>query len=138
MNSKRQKISESKNEKLPLTGNLYKKNQRRISFFKLFRLAFISVAFLSITFLIVYAVFLNNKTSAESINQNTVLNQLSKNLILPNEEVVEMRRVSDARILSEQEAFYDNVKNGDYIIVYKSMSILYDFDKSLIKKIKTY
>ncbi len=139
MDSKKQRIfSELNNDKLPFSGNLYKKNQRRISFSKLFRWTFISVFFISIVFAVIYGVFLNNKTSAESINQNTVLNQLSKNLILPKDEIINIMRVSNAKDLEKQDIFYKNVKNGDYVIIYKSMVILYDFDKSLIKNIKTY
>lgn len=138
MDNKKQRIfSELNNGKFPFTGNLYKKNQRRISFSKLFKWAFVSVFFISIVFAVIYGVFLNNKTSAESINQNTILNQLAKNLILPEDEIINIMRVSNAKDLEKQDIFYKNVKNGDYVIIYKSMIILFNFDKSLIKGIKT-
>jgi len=137
-NKKPKTKSTYNNEKLPLSGNLYKKNKRRISFAKLFKLVFASVAFLSLTFIVIYVVFLNNKTNAESVNQGTVLTQLSKNFVLPEEEVVSMMRVSNAKELSSQDTFYKNVKNGDYIIVYKSMVIIYNFDKNLVENVRTY
>ena len=139
MNNKKTKIfREQSTEKLPLRGNLYKKNQRRISFSKLFKLVFVCIAFISILFVSVYAIFLNNRTSAESINQATVLEHLSKNLVLPQEEVNSVMRVSNAKELSSQEEFYKDVKNGDYIIIFDKLVLIYDFDKSLIKNIKTY
>ncbi|MDQ1282166.1 MAG: hypothetical protein QG630_517, partial [Patescibacteria group bacterium] len=46
-------------------------------------------------------------------------------------------RVSDAKNLSIQDNLYKNVKNGDYIIVYKSMILVYDFDSRFIKDIRT-
>ena len=136
MNSKRQIEKIDKNNKLPFTGNLYKKNKNRISFFKILKLGFISIAFLSILSITFYVIMLNNRTNAESLNQGSVLKQLSENLVLPKEEVEDFQRISNAKELANQEDFFKDAKNGDYIIVYHSMALIYDFDKKLIKNIK--
>lgn len=138
----RRKITKTKRistRKLPLTGNLYRKNKRRISFSKLLRMSFLFVAFLSITFVVLYGLFLYNKTNAESVNQDVVLKELSQIIVLPDEPVVSLVRVSDAKKLANQNSFYQsaNLANGDYIIIYKDIIIIYNFDKNLIKKIKT-
>ena len=46
-------------------------------------------------------------------------------------------RVSNAKVLASQNELYKDIKNGDYIIVFKSMILVYDFDSSFIKDIKT-
>lgn len=137
MTYKRQIEKIDKNSKLPFTGNLYKKNKNRISFFKFLKLGFISIAFLFIFSITFYIVLLNNKTNAESLNQETVLKQLSKSIILPQEEIEDFQRISNAKDLANQEEFYKDAKNGDYIIVYHSMALIYNFDEKLIKNIKT-
>lgn len=138
LTKKEQKFIEEDIESLPFSGDLYKKNQRRISVFKLTKVLFLSISFLAVVVIVVYGVFLTNKTNAESITQDTVLTQLSKQIILPDQELLSVKRVFDAKTLASQEDFYKNLKNGDYIIVYKHMVLLYDFDDSIIKNVKTY
>ncbi|MEN9338639.1 MAG: hypothetical protein RI945_364 [Candidatus Parcubacteria bacterium] len=133
----RQKM-EKHNEALPLSGNLFEKNKRRISLFKLTKMAFLSIFSLVIVFVVIYGFVISNKTSAESITQDTVLSELAKHIILPEEELVNLMRVQDAKNLVKQDVFYKNVKNGDYIIVYPSMVFVYNFDDNLIKNVKTY
>ncbi len=125
------------NNSLPLSGNLFKKNKRRISFAKLFKLGFLFASFIMITLSILYVISTNNKSAAESINQELVLSELRKSIILPENIPNNMFRVSDSKVLSTQNDFYTNVKNGDYIIVYEEIQLIYDFENKLIKKIKT-
>lgn len=138
INKKQQKFTEENTESLPFSGDLYKKNQRRISVFKLSKVVFLSTSFVAIVIIVVYGIFLSTKTNAESITQDTVLTQLSRQLILPDQELLSIMRVSNAKELANQDDFYKNVKNGDYIIVYQNMVLVYDFDDSLIKNVKTY
>lgn len=132
------KTSKYSNRRLPLSGNLYKKNKHKISLSKLLHLAFWGVAFLSVFFLVLYGLFSYNKTNAESINQDVVLKQLSKILVLPEAKVISVKRVSNAKDLATQDEFYQeaNLENGDYIIIYKDMTLVFNYDKNLIKKIK--
>lgn len=132
-----QKIAEQDNKKLSLQGNLYRKNKRRISFSKLFKLSLIFTSFLVIVFITVYAMFLTNHTNAETITQKTILNKLSQTLTLPDQPITSVMRVSNAEELAKENAFYKDVKNGDYIIVFQNMVIIYDFNKGLIKNVKT-
>ncbi len=137
MNNKKIKIFLEEN-RLPLSGNLYIKNKRRINLNRFFKFSLLTISFIFIVFISIYAFFLKNKTNAESINQTTILNQLSKNIILPKEEIINIMRISNAKELSSQDKFYENIENGDYILIFKNMSMIYDFDKNLIKNIKTY
>lgn len=131
------KIIKEDNTELPLSGNLFERNRKRISTFKLLRLIFVSSASIFILFIVLYGVIKSNRTNAESITQDTVISQLSKTISLPDDGLISIMRVSDAKTLSTQDNLYKNVKNGDYIIVFKSMVLVYDFDSRFIKNIKT-
>ena len=133
----KKKITKKENTELPLSGNLFERNKKRISVFKLLRLIFVSSSFIFIVFIVLYSVIKSNKSNAESITQDTVISQLSKTISLPDNGLISIMRVSDAKTLSIQDSLYKNIKNGDYIIVYKSMVLVYDFDSRFIKDIKT-
>jgi hypothetical protein len=85
-----------------------------------------------------YIIIHEIETNAESITQDTVLDQLSKQIILPEEDPTSMMRIQDSKSLIKQDIFYKNIDNGDYIIVFSNLVLIYDFDKKLIKNIKTY
>lgn len=130
-------IIKKENIELPLSGNLFERNRKRISTFKLLRLIFVSSFSVFIVFVVLYGVIKSNRTNAESVTQDIVISQLSKTINIPEAGLVSVMRVSDAKSLSIQDNLYKNVKNGDYIIVYKSMILIYDFDSRFIKNIKT-
>lgn len=125
------------NIELPLSGNLFEKNRKRISIFKLSRLVFVFSSCTFIIFIILYGIVNSSRTKAESITQDTILSQLSRAINLPDEGLISVLRVSDAKNLANQNNLYKNVKNGDYIIAYKSMILVYDFDSRFIKNVKT-
>lgn len=128
------------NKRMPFRGNLYRKNKRRISFSKLLKLSLITSTFVIILFAVLYGLFLYNKTNAESVNQNVVLKQLSSIINLPEDNnLISVKRISNAKELISQGDLYKNInlENGDYIIIYKDMLIIYNFDKNHIKKIQT-
>lgn len=130
-------IIKKENIELPLSGNLFERNRKRISTFKLLRLIFVSSFSVFIVFVVLYGVIKSNRTNAESVTQDIVISQLSKTINIPEAGLVSVMRVSDAKSLSIQDNLYKNIKNGDYIIVYKSMILIYDFDSRFIKNIKT-
>lgn len=133
----KKKITKKENPQLPLSGNLFERNRKRISAFKLLRLVFVSSSFVFLVIVVLYGVIKSSRTNAESITQDTVISQLSKSIDLPDNGLVSIMRVSDAKTLSNQDSLYKNVKNGDYIIVFKTMILVYDFDSRFIKDIKT-
>jgi hypothetical protein len=138
--SKKFAAANQNNLPLPLTGDLYKENKRRISFAKLTRLLFLSTAsFIIIISLFTGAITLYSNTSkAETVSQDSIVSALGKNMILPEDNtLIEVRRISDADNLKTQNDFYKNAKDGDYIIVYQSISILYDYYHNTIKNVVT-
>jgi len=138
--SKKFAATNQNNLSLPLTGDLYKENKKRISFAKLTRLLFLSTA----SFIIVISIFpgvitlYSNTSKAETVSQDSIVAAISKNMILPeSDSLIEVRRISDSDTLKTQNDFYKNAKDGDYIIVYQSISILYDYYHNTIKNVIT-
>ncbi len=127
----------SEYSELPLSGNLFEKNRKRISTFKLMRLIFIFSSSSFIILIVLYGLFNSSRTKAESITQETVISQLARTINLPTDGLISIMRVSNAKNLASQDTLYKDIKNGDYIIVYNSMILVYDFDSRFIKDIKT-
>lgn len=136
-NKRVQKIIEETNDKLPLSGNLYKKNRRRISLSKTFKMIFLSAVSVFVFIIVVFGFINNSRSKAESVTQENVIEQLSKQLVLPDDLPKDFLRVSNAKTLASQDDFYKNVKNGDYIIVYDTMALVYDFAGNKIENVKT-
>ena len=137
VNRRTQQIIEQENEHLPLSGNLYEKNQRRISLSRSFKIMFLSIVSGLVVVIVIFGYINSAKTKAESVTQDNVISQLSKQINLPNEIPTTFLRVSDAKTLALQDEFYKNVQNGDYIIVYSSIALVYDFANNKIENIKT-
>ena len=57
-------------------------------------------------------------------------------LQLPPEAPYEIVRVQDEEDLKKQNEFYKDVKEGDYILMYKKVAIIYDLRNNAIVAIK--
>lgn len=80
VNRKTQQIIEQENEHLPLSGNLYEKNQRRISFSRSFKIMFLSLVSGLMVVIVIFGYINSARTKAESITQDNVISQLSKQI----------------------------------------------------------
>jgi len=54
-----------------------------------------------------------------------VIKALSRHIILPENELPQIAEVTDVAKLKEKQAFFKDVKNGDIVIVYATIIILY-------------
>jgi len=128
------------NLSLPLSGNLYKKNHQRISYAKFFRLLFLSTTGLIILISIFSGIITlySNQSRAETVSRDLIIFTLAKNIVLPESVTLEtIIRVANSDQLRNQNDFYKNVNDGDYIIVYKDLSIIYDYYHNQIKNVLT-
>jgi len=122
---------------LKTTDTFVLKNNKKPLFRIIVKVFFVFLSFILLAFIVLYGIFLVKKTNAESITQKTILTQISKSINLPN-DFKYILRVSDNKDLELEDILYKGINIGDYIIVYSSMVIVYDFDKNFIKNIKTY
>lgn len=71
------------------------------------------------------------------ISQSEILTRVSKHTPLPEGEPDAVVRVQDPESLRNQNELYGSVKEGDYIIMYPTLAIVYDLRKDQIIALKS-
>lgn len=79
-----------------------------------------------------------NKTFANEVivSQGEIIDRVGKLVELPKDAPYEIVRVQDEEELRAQNDFYHDVKEGDYIVMYKHLAVIYDFRKDVIVALK--
>lgn len=109
--------------------NYGKKSLRAILLSHTFHSGFRALIIASLIFIPFYGVYAYiGKTVANEvvISKSQILERVSKHITLPEGSPEAVVRVQDAEVLKKQNQFYDQIKSGDYIIMYKSLAIIYD------------
>lgn len=101
------------------------------TFHKSFRFAVIAFIALG-TLYGAYALLDNNVTANVIVSESEIIKRVSKLTDLPKEAPLSVARVEDAVDLQKQNAFYSNVKEGDYILAYKNTIVIYDLLNDVI------
>lgn len=74
-----------------------------------------------------------DKVNAESlISQDEIILRVKKHIELPSIKPEEVVRVEDSNSLKKQNSFYQDIQEGNYIILYSNMAIIYDLQKDEI------
>lgn len=78
------------------------------------------------------------KTFANEIvvSQSEIVARVGKLMSLPTEDPYEIVRVQDEEDLRKQNLFYKDIKEGDYILIYKNLAVIYDLRNNRIMGIK--
>ena len=71
------------------------------------------------------------------ISQSEILARISKHTMLPAGNPEAVVRVQDADALQKEAIIYQNVKIGDYIVVYPSIVVVYDLYNDKIVALKS-
>lgn len=80
-----------------------------------------------------YAFIDNSISGGVVISQSEILFRVSKHTHLPSSEPNAVVRVQDAETLKKENSFYENIKEGDYIIIYPELAVIYDLrDDSIV------
>ena len=79
----------------------------------------------------------NSKVASSTINTEgiKILAQLGKIIVLPLDVNPVIASVTNADTLKSQQAFFTNVKNGDWLIVYPDLAIIFDAKANKIMKV---
>ena len=92
-----------------------------------------SVAVVSFGLLYASYFFISKSFANEVIvSQSEIVARVAKHTALPNENPYEVVRVQDEEDLRKQNPFYKDVKEGNYIIVFKDLVIIYDLRNDAI------
>jgi len=76
------------------------------------------------------------KQEQVSAEDQQVLTKLGEIMLLPKDVTPTMAIVTDAEVLKKQQpAFFSDVKNGDRVIIYPEMAIVYDYQANKIIKV---
>jgi hypothetical protein len=102
------------------------------SSFKIVTTAVIVVSMLYGSYLYIGKTFANEVV----VSQSEIVARVAKLTSLPVEEPYEIVRVQDEEDLRKQNPFYKDVKEGQYILIYKNIAVIYDLRNNSIVGIK--
>ncbi|MDB5260007.1 MAG: hypothetical protein JWN37_238 [Candidatus Nomurabacteria bacterium] len=83
-----------------------------------------------------YAFIGNTFANDIIVSKSEILARVGKHTDLPQDLPEAVVRVQDPDILKKQQAFYENVKEGDYIIIYPKLAVIYDLRNDSIIALK--
>lgn len=71
-----------------------------------------------------------------SVEDSKILAKLKTIIILPDDVIPTMALVTNADVLKQQQpVFFANVKNGDRLVIYPDLAIIYDYKANKIIKV---
>jgi hypothetical protein len=70
------------------------------------------------------------------VSQSEIIARVAKLTPVPQEDPEEIVRVQDPEILKKQNSFYNDVKEGDYILMYPNLAVIYDLRSNSIVAVK--
>jgi hypothetical protein len=81
--------------------------------------------------------FIGNSVSNEVVvSKSEILARVGKHTQLPEGEPEAVVRVQDPETLQKQNDLYENVKEGDYIVIYPTLAVVYDLRNDRIVALK--
>jgi hypothetical protein len=70
------------------------------------------------------------------VSQSEIIARIAKLTDLPHETPDDIVRVQNPEDLRKQNSFYENIKEGDYIVMYPKLAVIYDLRNNSIVGIK--
>lgn len=71
------------------------------------------------------------------VSESEILTRIGKHATLPPGKPEAIVRVQDPETLRSQADLYENVKEGDYIVIYSSLAVVYDLRNDRIIALKS-
>ncbi|MBP6948783.1 MAG: hypothetical protein KBC41_02810 [Candidatus Pacebacteria bacterium] len=98
----------------------------------------LSIAFsLVLVCLYGFYVYVNHATENNVVvSQSEIIDRIKKLTPLPNVQPLAIVRVEDPERLKRQNVFYENVKIGDYVVMYEDTAVIYDLRNNAIVALK--
>lgn len=84
-----------------------------------------------------YAFIGNSVVNDVVISKSEIIARVGKHIELPPGEPEAVVRVQDAETLQKQAILFENVKEGDYILMYPSLAVVYDLRNDHIVALKS-
>lgn len=83
-----------------------------------------------------YTYFNRSLANGVVVSKSEIIGRVAKLTALPTGVPDAIVRVEDPEALKKQNIFYENVKSGDYIIMYPGLAVIYDLRNNVIVAIK--
>jgi hypothetical protein len=83
-----------------------------------------------------YAFIGNSVSNDVVVSKSEILARVGKHTQLPEGEPEAVVRVQDPETLQKQNSLYENVKEGDYIVIYPTLAVVYDLRNDRIVALK--
>lgn len=84
-----------------------------------------------------YAFIGNSIVNDVVVSKSEILARVAKHTPLPEGEPEAVVRVQDPESLKKQNNLYENVKEGDYIVIYPTLAVVYDLRNDHIVAMKS-
>ncbi len=84
-----------------------------------------------------YAFIGNAVANDVIVSKSEILARVAKHTELPEGEPEAVVRVQDPETLKIQNSLYENVKEGDYIVIYPTLAVVYDLRNDHIVALKS-
>lgn len=84
-----------------------------------------------------YALIGNSVANDVVVSKSEIVARVGKHIELPAGDPEAVVRVQDAETLQKQAPLYENVKEGDYILIYPSLAVVYDLRNDRIVALKS-
>ncbi len=96
----------------------------------------VGIAVVAACFYGLYRYFDTSFANDVVVSKSEIVERVAKLTALPVGSPDAVVRVEDAETLKKQNLFYENVKVGDYIIMYPELAVIYDLRNNTIVSIK--
>lgn len=83
-----------------------------------------------------YALIGTNVAKDIIVSKSEIISRVGLLTDLPKANPEAVVRVEDPSTLRKQNPFYDSVKEGDYILIYKDLAVIYDLRNNVIVGLK--
>lgn len=84
-----------------------------------------------------YAFIENSVANDIVVSKSEIISRVAKHVVLPEGEPEAVVRVQEPETLKKQNNLYENVKEGDYIVIYPTLAIVYDLRNDRIIAFKS-
>lgn len=84
-----------------------------------------------------YALIGKSVANEVVVSESEILARIGKHATLPPGKPEAIVRVQDPETLKDQADLYENVKEGDYIVIYPSLAVVYDLRNDRIIALKS-
>jgi hypothetical protein len=102
------------------------------STFKIISIALVSSGLIYASYFFIGKTFANEVV----VSQSEIVARVGKLTLLPFESPYEVVRVQDEEDLRKQNSFYKDIKEGDYVLMYRDLAVIYDLRNNVIKGVR--